>query len=405
MQLATLDPGTYVATVSPVVWQGHTWSPIQATIPVTVDTGITELEIPYTLSTGALAVDVEGLPSGVQAQFSVSGPDGFSKTGSGSSEWVGLWPGTYTTTATAVVKDGKRYTPTRGSKNTDITPGLTPKRTKVTYSQSSGVLALTINGLPNGVNGQVIIIGPNSVDTLASSGTIDGLPDGSYTVVAQPIGSGAQAMTPSPTSAVISVSAGVTSTATVTYTGTTGSLQLSISGLPSGTGAAVTVAGPGGYTRCRRQQRLAHRTGARQLHGDGGDGHQWRHRLLAGTSLAGRRGDRRRDQHRDRGLHRLVDADLGFADRDRLGPAQRDLRRDRGGRSRRVQPHGDHQHDPQRAGPGELHCYRGERHCGRHQLCPEPRPREPSPSPPARPPVPASPTPVPDRALARPSTW
>ncbi len=248
MQLEALDPGNYIATALPVVWQGHTWSPVTETTPITVDTGTTHLDIDYQLSTGALAMEVEGLPTGATGQFTVSGPSGFSETAEADREWVGLWPGTYTTTATAVIRNGRRYTPTRGSQNFHITPGLNPVRGRVTYSQANGSIAVTVSGVQSGTPCQVIVIGPNSIDTLESGGTLGGLADGSYTIVANPVGTGSVTLAPVPVSQVVTVAGQGITPAVVNYVATTGSMQVTVAGLPLGAPAAVTVTGPGGYS-------------------------------------------------------------------------------------------------------------------------------------------------------------
>src|SRR5215470_13761504 len=51
-------------------------------------------------------------------------------------------------------------------------------------SPSTGTLQVTIDGLPSGVNGYLIVTGPNYYNRfLSSTQTLSGLPIGSYSVV------------------------------------------------------------------------------------------------------------------------------------------------------------------------------------------------------------------------------
>ncbi|MCA9769738.1 MAG: hypothetical protein KC485_13045, partial [Gemmatimonadetes bacterium] len=248
-QLAELDPGDYVLTVQPVQWQGHTWAPEAASIPVSVDTLVKTVQIRHNIITGAMDLAVEGLPSGVDADVRVAGPGGFNRTATGTQAWVGLAPGAYTTTAASVVHGGRRFVPTQASRTCPITPGTTPARCAVTYGETSSAIAVTVNGLPAGVEGRVIIIGANFADTVTTSQTVTGLAAGSYTVIAQPVTTPQGILTPSPLTQVVNVSNGGAVSAAVSYSQAAGALQLGITGLPNGTPAAVVVSGPGGYSQ------------------------------------------------------------------------------------------------------------------------------------------------------------
>ncbi|MGD9524096.1 MAG: hypothetical protein AB7V35_09515 [Gemmatimonadales bacterium] len=248
-QLAELDPGDYVLTVQPVQWQGHTWAPEAASIPVSVDTLVKTVQIRHNIITGAMDLAVEGLPSGVDADVRVAGPGGFNRTVTGTQAWVGLAPGAYTTTAASVVHGGRRFVPTQASRTCPITPGTTPARCAVTYGETSSAIAVTVNGLPAGVEGRVIIIGANFADTVTTSQTVTGLAAGSYTVIAQPVTTPQGILTPSPLTQVVNVSNGGAVSAAVSYSQAAGALQLGITGLPNGTPAAVVVSGPGGYSQ------------------------------------------------------------------------------------------------------------------------------------------------------------
>ena len=252
-RLTALDPGTYLIAAAPVPFQGNTWSPITSSIQASVDTGTTAVAVPHEIATGALAMEVEGLPAGVNAPVvNVSGPAGFVRDLNTSEEWAGLAPGTYHARATAFVQGGRRYAPDQEEQDIQVARSTNPSRGKVRYSELKGNLALTLSGLPAGVAGRVVVIGSGFADTLTASGTLSGLSAGTYTVVASSISAGGTVYEPAPTSQAAMVVAGEVVAKSVAYAAvgaTTGDLTITLSGLPWSTPGAVTVSGPEGYSR------------------------------------------------------------------------------------------------------------------------------------------------------------
>jgi hypothetical protein len=110
-------------------------------------------------------------------------------------------------------------------------------------------LAVSIAGLPAGVNGDVTVTGPSSFSQkISASQTFPNVAPGTYTVAAASVSSGGQTYQPSQASQSIAVAAGQSQTATVTYGPTLGSLVVTVTGL-TGTDAAITVTGPSGFSR------------------------------------------------------------------------------------------------------------------------------------------------------------
>jgi hypothetical protein len=252
-RLTALDPGTYLIAAAPVPFQGNTWSPITSSIQASVDTGTTAVAVPHEIATGALAMEVEGLPAGVNAPVvNVSGPAGFVRDLNTSEEWAGLAPGTYHARATAFVQGGRRYAPDQEEQDIQVARSTNPSRGKVRYSELKGNLALTLSGLPAGVAGRVVVIGSGFADTLTASGTLSGLSAGTYTVVASSISAGGTVYEPAPSSQAAMVVAGEVVAKSVAYAAvgaTTGDLTITLSGLPGSTPGAVTVSGPNGYSQ------------------------------------------------------------------------------------------------------------------------------------------------------------
>ncbi|MDX2260708.1 MAG: hypothetical protein SFU84_03315 [Gemmatimonadales bacterium] len=251
--LTALDPGTYLITAAPVPFQGNTWSPTTTSIQASVDTGTTAVAVAHEIATGALALEVEGLPAGVNAPVvNVSGPAGFVRDLNTSEEWAGLAPGTYHARATAFVQGGRRYAPDQEEQDIQVARSTNPSRGKVRYSELKGNLALTLSGLPAGVAGRVVVIGSGFADTVYASGTLSGLPAGTYTVVASSISAGGTVYEPAPSSQAALVVAGEVVAKSVAYAAvgaTTGDLSITLSGLPGSTSGAVMVSGPNGFSQ------------------------------------------------------------------------------------------------------------------------------------------------------------
>src|SRR5216684_706137 len=133
---------------------------------------------------------------------------------------------------------------------------------------SSGELAVTISGLPNGTNASVTVTGPGNFNQVVNATqTLTGLTPGNYTVTANNVTQAPYSYggTVSGSPATISTSAGAN--ATVTYAAVTGAIQLNVSGTPAGTNSNVTVTGsqvlgtlvPGTYSITANQVRASGR--------------------------------------------------------------------------------------------------------------------------------------------------
>jgi hypothetical protein len=115
---------------------------------------------------------------------------------------------------------------------------------------STGSLRVTVLGLPSGSAAAITVTGPDGFSQPASSTTtFTQLTPGIYTVAASSVTVGGTEYAPSPPNQTVGVTAGDgQASATVFYSQATGNLTLTISGLGSGSTAAVTVTGPG-YTQ------------------------------------------------------------------------------------------------------------------------------------------------------------
>jgi hypothetical protein len=114
---------------------------------------------------------------------------------------------------------------------------------------SAPSLRVTILGLPSGSAAAVTVSGPGGFSQpVTATQTLTPLTPGTYMVAASDVTAGTAEYSPSPTSQTVAVNSGQVS-ASVLYSTTTGNLTVNITGLGTSRRAAVTVTGPGGYTR------------------------------------------------------------------------------------------------------------------------------------------------------------
>ncbi len=247
-----LVPGSYAIEAASVVANGHTYTPapVSQTIPVPASTSTTTASLAYTLTTGTMTVSLSGLPGGTSGSATITGPGGFNQTIAATTTFTGLTPGAYTVTAPTVNVGGQPWLPFPQSQQVNVVASLTGSAAAVTWSQATGALAVTVSGLPGGTNANVTVSGPGGF-TLGVTGsqTLNGIPTGSYTITAANVSAGGQTWAPSPPSQSVSVVANTTTNAVVGYSPTLGGLTVTISGLPGGAGANVTVTGPGGFSQ------------------------------------------------------------------------------------------------------------------------------------------------------------
>jgi hypothetical protein len=119
-------------------------------------------------------------------------------------------------------------------RNVTVVAGQTATTTfAVVCDATTGGLAVTIAGLPDGTDAAVTVTGPGSFsESLTATGTLTGLVPGQYTVSAANVTSGGTTYASDPQDRTVTVAAGSTAAVAVTYTSGAGaSLNLRIAGL------------------------------------------------------------------------------------------------------------------------------------------------------------------------------
>lgn len=203
-------------------------------------------------TTGSLVLSISGLPAGAMADVSVTGPNSFVQLVPTTTTIDNLPPGEYTVNVRTATFSSALYASTLREEKRTITAGATETST-IPYSLASGVLDLSISGLPVGAGPKIQLHGPSGFSrSVLASGTIGTLPPGQYTIRSDTITSpdGDRYGTNSVLQTV-TIPASVTPvSASVAFALVSGSLTVTIDGIPaSQTPPPVTVTGPGGFVR------------------------------------------------------------------------------------------------------------------------------------------------------------
>lgn len=242
--------GHWLMTAKPVPDAGFTYTPSPASGEGNTVAGDTlRFPVTYTLSTGALAVAVTGLPASSSAPVVVTGPAGFTRTLAGTATITDLAPGSYTVTAPSITVAGISYSPSAPTQQVTVTASLVAAPAVIAYSAQVGSIAITSSGLPSGAQASYSITGNSFTRTITGDATIDSLVPGNYTVSASSVTANGFAYAPSASSVVVVVTARSTATARFTFGVTTGVLQVNATGLPGGSSADISITGPAGFAR------------------------------------------------------------------------------------------------------------------------------------------------------------
>jgi hypothetical protein len=118
-----------------------------------------------------------------------------------------------------------------------------------TNDPSGPSLRVSVLGLPNGSAAAVTVSGPGGYSqSITATQTLTGLTPGPYSIAATSVSFGPSHYSPSPANQTVTVGS-APATASIFYTTAHGNLGITIDGLGTASTAAVTVTGPGGYTR------------------------------------------------------------------------------------------------------------------------------------------------------------
>jgi hypothetical protein len=255
--VASLKPGEYKLSAASVRDGVTRYSPLADTQTVTIAKSNVPVEaaIAYTLSSSVLAVTVDGAPTGTPAAVRVTGPNGFSQTIAASTTFPGIDPGIYVVVAPEILANQQRFAASPASRQVQLAPALNATTVGVFYTQITGNLTFSVNGLPDGVAADISVSGPAASYVVGTSSDLVGVRAGQYTVNVRAVSSGGTLYIPNFTAQTVTLSAAATVVVSVNYSRSDGPLNLTIDGayitqsVQTYAGSVPLVAGRDGFIR------------------------------------------------------------------------------------------------------------------------------------------------------------
>jgi sugar lactone lactonase YvrE len=179
-----LTSGTYELQASPITTSVVTSEYVATITPDTLHVVAGEIattSVQYALRGGALALAINGLPAGIDADVSVMGPDSFNQDLI-TSTVLEVAPGEYSVTANPITDGSHTYTPTITNSPAEVSSAM-GAAVEVVYTLDRGSLRVTIAGLPGGIDADVLIEGENGFsEVMSASTTLTDLTPGIYRI-------------------------------------------------------------------------------------------------------------------------------------------------------------------------------------------------------------------------------
>jgi hypothetical protein len=178
----------------------------------------------------------------------VTGPGGFSRAITSSQRLQNLTPGSYSVSAVNVAAAGHGWSPSPAAQDLSIASNGDAEAA-VQYAVATGALTVTVNGLPAGTAAALRLNGPGGFSqAIDGTTTLTGLTPGVYALAGSMVANGTAQYLPG-IPAIPAIAPGISpALVTVTYTRQTGSIAVTVSGLPPGALASLSLTGPGGFT-------------------------------------------------------------------------------------------------------------------------------------------------------------
>jgi hypothetical protein len=200
--------------------------------------------------TGSLQLAISGLPDTTNASIVLTGPGGYSVPITRAQTLTGLIPGTYVIAAAQVRTNVATFAPAFESQT--ITVGANSiSQTAVIYSVTTGIISITVTGVPLDVPWKVQIVGPGGFrDSTSADRTLGNLTPGIYTVTTTEVRRDPNVYQPRVAEMALTVNPSIIPVAaSFGFLLTTGSLTLHVNGLPAGTNGDIAITGPAGFSR------------------------------------------------------------------------------------------------------------------------------------------------------------
>jgi hypothetical protein len=228
--VANLKPGEYTIKATSVRDGLTRYSPLtdSATVTIAKSNVPVEVSIAYAVSSAILTVTVDGSPPAAPPAVRVTGPNGFSQTIGATTTFDGIDPGVYVVVAPEILSNQQRFAASPGSRQVQLSPGLSPTTVPVVYTQITGNITFAVAGLPAGVAADISVSGPAASYVVGTSSDLVGVRAGQYTVNVKSVTASGVLYVPNFTVQTITLSAAATLVVTVNYVRSDGPLNLTI---------------------------------------------------------------------------------------------------------------------------------------------------------------------------------
>ncbi|MCU0624529.1 MAG: hypothetical protein MUF53_11825, partial [Gemmatimonadaceae bacterium] len=246
-----LEPGRYSVRAHPSRSDSGTWMPASDSLPVTIaaSTEPVRLAVPFAPLPVRLAVDVQGLPANAEASMIVRGPN-LARPIVQSLQLEALPRGTYDVEAGMVRASGFTWHPDSARRSVTLRAGESGT-IAMRYAVTTGALAVSVTGVPEGFPASVRVTGPNDFTrVLTGTTTLTDIAPGEYELTADTVRLGSGRYDPVQVTQRVRVSASVVAApASVSYRAAPGRLLVSLLNVPAGATATATLTGAGGWAR------------------------------------------------------------------------------------------------------------------------------------------------------------
>ncbi len=245
--LSSANFGRWRVSAGVVTSGGFRYAPALAQLDTTVLHGDTaRVAARYAVSSGAIAIAVGGLPSGLASGVTLIGPDAYTRTVTATTTITDLSPGSYRVISTPVSANGITYRPDADTLAVAVSASLVASPATITYVAQVGRVAVTVGGLPAEAAASLTLTGNGLTRALTGAATLDSLPIGSYALAAGALTVNGVRYAPVAATQNAVVTTGATTAINVAFSIVPTVVDVVISGLPNGTPANVTLTAPAG---------------------------------------------------------------------------------------------------------------------------------------------------------------
>lgn len=173
-----LEPGPYTVVADDIV-DGETTYGAADTEAFVASSQTEEVTVSYIVDPGALDVDIEGLPQGINHNIEYADVDGNGEALPDDGSVSALEPGDYELMVGDVTDGPATY---QGDDRSVTIVSDETTQASVDYEVSTGAVEIVANGLPDGLAPNAVIDGPDGSENVDEETTVDGLIPGDYTV-------------------------------------------------------------------------------------------------------------------------------------------------------------------------------------------------------------------------------